>query len=307
MSNQRLHASRGAPDPAWRYAPAVGQNPWREPRHKNRLTNDAKALEYRHVKITRDELDRVARDLARRSAKRIARSKTRFAVFFAVVAGASGLVQWQIPTAPLFPFALFTLLLTALVYSGRRDGYAREQAKVRFLSELFALLRDELHPRAPVRFDFDLSAYDASGKLRKETRSAAGNAKRYFSDKWLRVRVVLADGTRLSVIRQAGMKTKKGKVVSESRRLVVSLVPNLGKASPVDWGRHADALTSRARGRLHGNAPAAASPSVHVIANERGIVARVRQVDVDFEAAQVVAVVEALLRGVVAIHPLPRG
>jgi hypothetical protein len=306
MSTQRLHASRGAPDPEWRYAPAIGQNPWREPTHKSRLTNDAEALEYRHVKITRDELERVARDIASRSAKRIGRSKRRFLFFALAIVGIAGLAQWAFDETPIVPFGFFGLIFTAVFYGERRSGYAREQATVRFLSELFGLLRDELHPRAPVRFDFDLSAYDAGGKLRKETRSAAGNAKRYFSDKWLRVRVVLADGTRLSVIRQAGVKTKKGSVVNESRRLVVSLVPNLGQASPVDWGRHADALTSRARARLHASALQTASPSVHVIANERGIVARVRQVDVDFEAAQVVAVVEALLRGIVSIHPLAR-
>jgi hypothetical protein len=302
MSSPRLPDSRGAPDPAWRYAPALGQNPWREPRHKNRLTNDAEALEYRHVKITRDELDRVARDLATRSAKRISRSKLRYALFTALVAGCSGVIQWQVPTATLFPFAVFTLVLTAIFYSGRRDGFAREQAKVRFLSELFALLRDELHPRAPVRFDFDLSAYDAGGKLRNETRSAAGNAKRYFSDKWLRVRVVLADGSRLSVVRQAGVKTKKGSVVNESRRLVVSLVPKLDQGSPVDWDKYAHTFFSHVRGRRPRSPLGGTGPAVDVSANERGLVVRVKQVDVDFEAAQVVAFAEALLRVVASVH-----
>lgn len=124
------------------------------------------------------------------------------------------------------PAGMIGGIIAALIYGTRRARRARARDKAAFSRELHERLLDELHPRRPVLLDFDLRRYDEASKRIWSGRSSAGNVKHKYSDKWLRYRAVLADGTRLEIVRQAGVKTKKGSVVKEKRRLFLSITPN---------------------------------------------------------------------------------
>ncbi|MCO5170289.1 MAG: hypothetical protein M9894_28470 [Planctomycetes bacterium] len=124
------------------------------------------------------------------------------------------------------PLGIFGGIIAGVFYWRKRDKLNRARDKVAFARELHERLEDELHPRRAVVLDFDLRHYDEKGKQVWSGFSSAGNPKYRYSDKWLHYRAVLADGTRLEVVRQAGVKVKKGNVVKEKRRLLLSLTPH---------------------------------------------------------------------------------
>ena len=100
----------------------------------------------------------------------------------------------------------------------------RMRLKVRFLGELLMRLRPELHPTGKSSLRFDLRFYDTKRPF-WTGRSSHGNRKAKYSDKWLHLKVLLADGSILRIVRQAGIKTKKGAIVREKRRLFLTLMP----------------------------------------------------------------------------------
>ena len=126
--------------------------------------------------------------------------------------------------ACFLPFVAGVIALA--VYFSHRSKLNRAREKVAFAVELWSLLRDEVHARSLVVLDFDLRHYDESGKRTWEGKSSAGNPKSQYSDKWLRLRMTLADGTALEVVRVAGVKTKKGAVQKEKRRLLLRMRPS---------------------------------------------------------------------------------
>lgn len=222
----------------WRYQPAPGQTPWRPvptaqppgaplpaaPKPATPLVGtSSSALVFRHVKIAPHEIPRV---LAEMDAV-VGRQRTKLLLRFILVLAIAGAL-FVIP-----PLGLFAVLVTLIYFHGKRKHHRRMVAKVEFLRSLLELLVDELHPRAPVRFDFDLSAYNESDKLFRSASSAAGNKKSYYSDKWLRLRVCLADKTQVEVVRQQGIKVKKGNVQFEKRRLFVTVTPNPRRYRPM--------------------------------------------------------------------------
>ena len=158
------------------------------------------------------------------------------------------------PVAGLF-FGLMGLLLVVLSSTARWQAVDRKRAKVNFTVGLLDLLRDDLHPDAKVRVNFDLRHYAAGGKQIWRGLSSAGNLKVKYSDKWLHLSGVLADGTQIRITRQAGIKVKKGSVVREKRRLFLRVVP-----SPA---RRAALGTSRLAQRLVGEVKEAVSRGFH--------------------------------------------
>jgi hypothetical protein len=199
----------------WRYGPAPGQVPWRAP-PPPAIVRASSPLTFEHVKVSLDELpkmlDRIEGELQKRRRNHV----LLYVLLFAV-----GAASWILP--PLGIVA--TIVLLVLFFRGNKK-IARKRAKLDFLKGLLGELKDELHPRMPIRFDFDLTAYDHTGKLERTARSYAGNAKSYYSDKWLRLRVVLADKSRVEVVRQVGIKVKKGNVQHEKRRMFITVTPN---------------------------------------------------------------------------------
>lgn len=124
------------------------------------------------------------------------------------------------------PLGIIGGVIAGLVYGVKHAKRKRALEKVEFVRELHRQLEDELQPRRPVLLDFDLRHYDEASKLVWEGRSSAGNRKHKYSDKWLHYRATLADGTCFRVVRQAGVKTKKGSVVKEKRRLFMEVSPD---------------------------------------------------------------------------------
>lgn len=185
----------------------------------------------RHEKLRLDAVDAKLAEVDASVGRDLAKAK---------VIGVVGAVAALALCFPLLPAGVILGVVTAAYFFTRRDKLRRARDKVTFAREVHALLEDELHPRRAVVLDFDLRHYDEASKKVWSGRSSHGNAKYKYTDKWFHYRAVLADGTRLDLRRQAGVKTKKGAVVKEKRRLFVALAPNparypleaLGNATP---------------------------------------------------------------------------
>jgi hypothetical protein len=169
---------------------------------------------------------------------------------------------------------------------------ARKEAKVHFLRGLVEVFHDELHPRAPIRYRFDLRAYDAPGKKERTGRTMTGRLKEYFSDKWLHLRLVLADRTVVEIVRQQGVKVKKGRVAGEKRRLFITVTPNPRRYWPMQGQPMADRLRWQLRHvattSFH-NRPE--QFHAHVAHHERDLSIRVTQEDADILPGEVYALV----------------
>lgn len=273
----------------WRYQAAPGQAPWR-PAHEPAALVPSSPLVYRHVKVAPREVPRVLAEMA----KPVRREFLIYHLLFAVLLAAS-LGSVALLSEP--PLGIFGALVLLVLFVQRRRRIARKAAKLEFLRALLGLLADELHPRAPVRFDFDLTAYDAAGKLFRTASSAAGNKKSYYSDKWLRLRVRLADGTQVEVVRQQGLKEKKGFIVVEKRRMFITLTPVAKRYRPM--------LGERSQKRLSGqvtqeildglwNPPELLR--VHVESHSADISLKLVQEDVDILPSEVIVILHGTLK-----------
>jgi hypothetical protein len=205
----------------------------------------------------------------------------------------------------LVPFATLVTLIYGFVRVRRvRRLYDRLGHKLAFVQGLAARLRDDLNPRAPMRVRLDLRGYEHPSKLERTARSSAGRKKEYFSDKWLHLRFVLAEGSAVEIVRQAGVKEKSGSVVSEKRRLAVSVRPNparygdIGKALTAALATAA--FTENAR-RGFPNAPEVFG--VRATEGEGVVTVRVTQHDADFAPEEVVALLGCILREAARLAP----
>lgn len=210
--------------------------------------------------------------------------------------------------APTGGITFFVAVVVALVYFARRATRQRAREKVRFLGDLVDLLRDELHQRAHIIIDFDLRHYDEKSKLAWTGRSSAGNAKHKYSDKWLVLRCMLGDGTGLEVVRQAGIKTKKGSVVKEKRRLFVSLRPNPRRYPMLGFARDGDEAHRLRSGlktscRQFHDEPEEFHAQVSTTGETLDV--KVVQEDAPIQPAEVLAVVEKALRFLDSLRPAP--
>jgi hypothetical protein len=166
-------------------------------------------------------------------------------------------------------------------------GHPRVLAKILFLENILGLLSDELLPRSRIGLRFDMNMYDFAGKLARTARSGGGRAKKYYSDRWLQLAFTLADGTRVRLLRHAGVKEKSGSVVRETRRLSLSIRPNAHLYAPT----HADAELKRAlqQGvlRAFSNMPEGYNVKVH--RREQHFDVKILQDDTDISPEEVMA------------------
>jgi len=125
-----------------------------------------------------------------------------------------------------FPFSLLFCIFGLIIYYTRMKSYKRMLAKVEFGEELMEKLLDEIYPRSKIKFYLDLQPYDIRGKQIWKGRSSHGNPKYKYNDRWLRLCVTLADGSRLFLLRKVGVKTKSSSIVKEKRKMVLSFYPN---------------------------------------------------------------------------------
>lgn len=301
-------APAGAPPPRgpvnpgdWRYAPAPGQVPWRAPPPPV-VPRPSSPLTFEHVKVSIPELPKVLGEIEGQLAKR---RRNHILLFLFLAAGVAA--AWM-----LVPLGVIATVVWLIFFFRGRKKIARKRVKLDFLRGLLDELRDELHPRLPVRFDFDLTAYDHTGKLERTARSFAGNTKSYYSDKWLRLRVVLADRTRVEIVRQVGVKQKKGNVVHEKRRLFVTVTPNPRRYRPMMGDPMANKLrwqieTAITQG-FH-NRPE--QVAVHVTHHTEDIALRVAQWDAEILPGEVTLILGAVVthlweRCLVTAAPSPR-
>lgn len=196
------------------------------------------------------------------------------------------------------PAGVIGAVIAGVVYATKRGKIKRAHEKVAFARELHDRLADELHPRRSVILDFDLRHYDEASKKIWTGRSIAGNPKHKYSDKWLHYRAVLADGTKLDIVRQAGVKTKKGNVVKEKRRLFLELTPNPRRYALALLKQERPARRLRARleaatGAFH-NDP----EEFHARVQGAGDTLRVKvtQEDAPILAQEVVTIIEEVVR-----------
>lgn len=243
----------------------------------------------RHEKLHVDHVTQKLGDVERSIASDRTRATVIFVPFLAL--GVAGC--FAVP-----PVGIIVGAVAWLIYNAKMGKLKRAREKVAFARELHDRLQDELHPRRSVILDFDLRHYDEKSKLVWSGRSIAGNEKLKYSDKWLHYRAVLADGTKLEIVRQAGVKTKKGSVVKEKRRLLLELVPNPRRyaLSLLQQERPARRLRARleaATGAFH-NDP----EEFHARVQGSGDALRVKvtQEDAPILANEVVTIVEEVVR-----------
>ena len=97
--------------------------------------------------------------------------------------------------------------------------------KVGFVNGLCEALMDELAPESRLKLTWDPADFDEERKLVRTAQSLAGNQKRYLKDRWLKLKFVLADGTRVKMTRQRNVKTKKGAELRTHRRIRLQVLP----------------------------------------------------------------------------------
>jgi hypothetical protein len=131
------------------------------------------------------------------------------------------------------------------------DRYRRKRNKIQFISEIMNGLQVDLHPRRKVRMEIDIRPYDHGAKLIWSGQAPGGKPKEKYRDKWLSIDVMLADGTKLEIRREIGIKTKSGSVQTEKRRLFLSIVPNPKRYDLTQIAADADKLRKRLKDALH--------------------------------------------------------
>jgi hypothetical protein len=254
-----------------------------------------------HFRVGR--LENVFRDM--RDAVAEARRARRWRV--AVTWGIASL--WVVATAnvpELLGLWIVCFMFTLAFGFMRGNAVPRQEAKLEFTRSLLLALADDLHPLAKHHLSFDPRHYDIASKRTWTGRSAAGRYKARYTDKWLELEVVLADGTRLRLRCQAGLKEKRASIVSEKRRVFVAVQPDAVRYDLAAIGRDLAQLKKRfkAAGR---ETTGAADERFHVHPRlDDGVIrVRVTQMDAPISVAEVLRLVEAIV-GYVGEHALRR-
>jgi hypothetical protein len=194
------------------------------------------------------------------------------------------------------PIVVFgALMLLVLVYA-QWERYRRKRDKIRFVRELLDVLQVDLHPLRKLRLALDLRPYDHSAKLIWTGKSSAGNRKAKYRDKWLYLDLLLADGTRVEVRREVGVKTKKSSIQQEKRRMFLSVKPNPKRYDVNQIRADADKLRKKMKEAVLGMF--ATHPDdfhVHVDPKEGGLEIKVSQVTTQISADEVHSLLHALI------------
>jgi hypothetical protein len=192
------------------------------------------------------------------------------------------------------------LLFGAVVFMGiglvQWKGYRRKRDKVRFVCDLLEELHVDLHPLRKLRLALDLRPYDHAAKLIWSGTSSAGNPKAKYRDRWLHLDLLLADGTRMRLEREVGVKTKKGGIQSEKRRMFLAMKPNPKRYDVSQIRADADKLRKRMKDAVLGMF--ASHPDdfhVHVDPQEGWFEIKVSQVDQQISVDEVHSLLHALI------------
>ena len=171
--------------------------------------------------------------------------------------------------------------------------------RVRPLCTLLAALRDDLLPTRKLRMRYDLRAPNHKEKMTWTQTSDHGHAKIRYFDPWLRLKGMLADGTRFRVRMNSELKTKKGRVLHEKRWLYLKLMPPGDRYSIDQAAEHFHLLVS-----AFDNEPALAGSAVVLqvaIDQLRGsIVIKARREDQDFKPEALLGIMRSTVAFLIA-------
>lgn len=189
-------------------------------------------------------------------------------------------------------FASIGLLLFAFwFFSWRNTQKQIAVRRVQPLCRILAALHDDLMPTRKLRMRYDLRAPDHKQKM--TWAETSGEKVRYY-DPWLRLRGMLADGTRFRVKMNSELKTKKGRILHEKRWLYLKLMPPESSYSIDQAAEHFHLLVS-----AFDNEPALSGSAVVLqiaIDQLRGaIVIKARREDQDFRPDAVLGILRGTM------------
>ncbi|MCB9677772.1 MAG: hypothetical protein H6737_21900 [Alphaproteobacteria bacterium] len=196
--------------------------------------------------------------------------------------------------AALCTVSLFFVIFGAIFAFASLERVKQVTTKVTFAKELNEAFADDFHPARKITYYIDLRAYDESDKKYWSGRSAHGNSKYKYLDRWYRQKFWLIDGTRVVVERKADHKERKGSVVRHKRRVYVKVFPGPAFGSgPFRGDEDLDDMIKQAiRGSFHD------PPEVIRVRKEGDkdhLSVAITQLDAEILGREVVALVEAML------------
>lgn len=175
-------------------------------------------------KIAVDQLDQY-RDGLRQQVRRSARDLLLFRVLY--VLSLVGLTALGIAVLQFGGIiaGIFIGLLSWSFYRRQVKAHEIREHRLTWLAALLGTLHDDLAPTAKLRVRCDLQPSDSWLHKVRSTKSSAGNNKTYYRNRWLRVRGMLADGTRFRIRVQSAVKSKKGQILHEHSALILEVTP----------------------------------------------------------------------------------
>lgn len=189
-------------------------------------------------------------------------------------------------------FAGIALLLFGFwFYSWRNTQKQIAARRVQPLCSILTTLHEDLLTTRKLRVRYDLRAPHHKQKM---TWAETSGAKVRYYDPWLRLRGMLAEGTRFRVKMSSELKTKKGRIMHEKRWLYLKLMPPASRYSIDQAAEHFHELVS-----AFDNEPALSGSAVVLqiaIDQLRGaIVIKARREDQDFHPAAVLGILRGTM------------
>jgi hypothetical protein len=267
--------------------PPAPQVPTAAPR-KERKGVHARRISVARIDRHIEELERFTREGRKR----------RLLTSVGMVGGILALIVLLALTAPVenvvvgVIFAAIALLLFAFWFVSWRTTQKQITARrVRPLCRILGALRDDLLPTRKLRMRYDLRAPNDKEKMTWAERS--GVKIRYY-DPWLRLRGMLADGTRFRVRMSSELKTKKGRVMHEKRWLYLKLMPPGERYSIDQASEHFHVLVSAfdAEPALSGSAVVL---QIAIDQLRGAIVIKARREDLDFRPEAVLGILRGTM------------
>lgn len=190
-------------------------------------------------------------------------------------------------------FSIIGMLLFGFWFFSWRTAQKEIAARrVRPLCTILGSLRDDLLPTRKLRMRYDLRAPNHKEKMTWTQTSDHGHAKIRYYDPWLRLKGMLADGTRFRVRMNSELKTKRGRVLHEKRWLYLKIMPPAELYSIDQAAEHFHLLVS-----AFDNEPALSGSAVVLqiaIDQLRGsIVIKARREDQDFKPEALIGILRS--------------
>lgn len=232
--------------------------------------------------------------------------RTRMITLFLVVGLTAGGIALLGVVAPpsasviAVVFSTIGLLLFGFWFFSWRTAQKEIAARrVRPLCTILGSLRDDLLPTRKLRMRYDLRAPNHKEKMTWTQTSDHGHAKIRYYDPWLRLKGMLADGTRFRVRMNSELKTKRGRVLHEKRWLYIKIMPPADRYSIDQASEHFHLLVS-----AFDNEPALSGSAVVLqiaIDQLRGsIVIKARREDRDFKPEALIGIMRSTVGFLIA-------